>query len=189
MPHRRHRPSVHCDHTDPQERPIPERGLPGFATQKQTPARHPARRQGILEALDRIPCPQPPPGGNARPQGIRRPHRRKSPRSPHRRNPDRHRVDEPLRRPRHRRDRSRRRKSMGKGEATPHSGVAQQRPSDQPIPNGPSGTLLHPWREAAIWHTCTATQSFASSRHSSRTPGAEAGQPYLPDPASSPEIR
>lgn len=46
------------DHPDPQERPPPERGLPGRDRQKRDPALHPALWQGVVETLDRIPRPQ-----------------------------------------------------------------------------------------------------------------------------------
>jgi hypothetical protein len=36
-----------------------ERRLPGGDCEKRNPACHPALRQGVLEALDRIPCPKP----------------------------------------------------------------------------------------------------------------------------------
>jgi hypothetical protein len=53
MPHRHHQPRGHRDHPYPQERATLERGLPSGDCEKSKPARHPALRPGILEALDR----------------------------------------------------------------------------------------------------------------------------------------
>ena len=102
--------------------------LPGSACPKRDLARHPALRSGRLEALDRIPCPQPdrsePSHGlktnhcramDARLESIRGTHRRTRPGPPDRRNPHPHRTHEPLQRPRNGRDRSRRLMLTGKG--------------------------------------------------------------------------
>jgi hypothetical protein len=105
--HERDRPAGHRDHTDPQERAALEGRLSVGNRQKRNPPRHTELWQGVLDALDRIPCKKPYQGEDAMPQSLRRTHRRKRPRSPNRRNPDPRRTDEPLRGPRNGRDRSR----------------------------------------------------------------------------------
>jgi len=62
-------PTSHCDHPDPQERATVERGLPGRNRQKRQSARPTALWQGVLEALDRIPCPKPDRNEDAVPLG------------------------------------------------------------------------------------------------------------------------
>ena len=66
----------------------------------------------------------------ARPQSLRRTHRRQRPRPPNRRNPDTLRPDQPLQRIRHRRDHPRGVKPKGKGAVTPQTGFLQQRHAD-----------------------------------------------------------
>ena len=70
VPHDRHLPTGHRNHPDPQERAAMERGLSGSDRQNRDPPRHPALRQGILEALDRIPCGKPDQGKDALPQAF-----------------------------------------------------------------------------------------------------------------------
>lgn len=55
-----------------------DRRLPCCNRPERSPADHPTRRQGLLEALDRIPCPKPDRSEDAVPQGLRRAHRRQS---------------------------------------------------------------------------------------------------------------
>jgi len=59
------------DHSDPEELSALERGLPGSNRPKRNPARNPGLWQGVLETLDRIPCPKPDRGEDAVPQGFR----------------------------------------------------------------------------------------------------------------------
>ena len=71
LPRRRHRTRRHGNHTDPKERSGLERGLPGRQRPQRNPARHASLRPGILEAVDRIPRPQPRGGQDAMPEGLR----------------------------------------------------------------------------------------------------------------------
>jgi Transposase DDE domain len=111
----------HTDHPDPQERPVLESGLPGCVRPQRNPARQPAARPGILEALDRIPCRKPDRGKDALPQSLWRAHLRKRPKLPNRRSPDPRRPHEPLLRTRHCRDRPRVLSPEGKGAVTPQA--------------------------------------------------------------------
>jgi hypothetical protein len=65
LPQRHHRARWHPNHPDPQERSAMERGLPSRPGTQRNPARHAPLWQGVLEALDRIPCPQPDRGQDA----------------------------------------------------------------------------------------------------------------------------
>jgi len=65
LSHRHRRPKGNPDFSDPQERATLQRGLPGCTRQKRNPARHPALRPGVLEALDRIPRQMPDRGQDA----------------------------------------------------------------------------------------------------------------------------
>jgi hypothetical protein len=113
-----------------------EGGLPGGARPQRDPARHSALWPGVLEALDRLPRPQPDRGQDALSQGLRRAHRRERPGPPDSRDPHPRRHDEPLQRPRHRRDHPRGLTPAGKGAATPLASGLQQRPStgSSPMP-------------------------------------------------------
>lgn len=55
-----------------------DRRLPGCNRPERNPASHPTLRQGVLEALDRIPCPKPDGSEDAVPQGLRRSHQHQS---------------------------------------------------------------------------------------------------------------
>jgi hypothetical protein len=57
--HERDRPAGHRDHTDPQERAALEGRLSVGNRQKRNPPRHTELWQGVLDALDRIPCKKP----------------------------------------------------------------------------------------------------------------------------------
>lgn len=81
--------------------------------------RHSGR--GILEAMNRIPRPQPDRSENAVPQSLRRTHRRKRPRLPDRRNPGTHRAHEPLLSPWNGRNRPHGLISKGKGAIMPQA--------------------------------------------------------------------
>ena len=109
-------------------RPWKEDG-PAAVRAQRDPARDPPLRQGLLEAVDGIPCPKSDRGQDALPQSLRREDRRTRPRPPNRRSPHPHRPHEPLQRPRHRRDHPRGMTSSGKGAATPRARVPQQCPS------------------------------------------------------------
>ena len=82
LPHRHHRPTGCTDPSDPQARLTLEGGLPGGNGQERNPARHPPLSPGILETLDRIPCPKSHRGKDALPQSLRGAHRRKRPQPP-----------------------------------------------------------------------------------------------------------
>ena len=84
------------DHSDPQERPTLERGLPSGNDQERNSARHPPLWPGVLEALDQISRSKPDRGNDALPQGVRGTYRRERPRPPDRRNPHPPCTDEPL---------------------------------------------------------------------------------------------
>ncbi len=71
QPQRRHRTRRHGNHTYPKARSGLERGLPGCQGAQRNPARHASLRSGILEAVDRIPRPQPRGGQDALLEGIR----------------------------------------------------------------------------------------------------------------------
>jgi Transposase DDE domain len=58
------------DHPHSQERPTLEGRLPGRSRPKQNTPRHTAQRQGVQEALDRIPCPKPDQGQDPVPEGL-----------------------------------------------------------------------------------------------------------------------
>jgi hypothetical protein len=119
--HEKDRPTSHRDHPGPQKRATLERGLSGCLGTQRNPAGHTALWPGVLEALDRIPCPKSHRGQDALPEGLWRTHLSKRPRPPNRRNPNPYRTDEPLLGPRHGRDRSRELKPSGKGEVTPQA--------------------------------------------------------------------
>ena len=58
LPQRHHRARRHCDHSDPQERPTVEGGLPSRQGPQRTPVRHTLLRPGVLETVDGILRPQ-----------------------------------------------------------------------------------------------------------------------------------
>lgn len=64
---------------DPQKWPVLKGGLPGCPGAKRNPARHGPPWPGALEAVDRMPHPQPRRSQAAIPQVFRRAHRRPSP--------------------------------------------------------------------------------------------------------------
>ncbi len=78
-----------------------------------------ALRPGPLEATDGLPRPKSSGGADAAPQVLRRTHRLTRPRSPSRRDPHPHRLDEPLLGPRQGRDHARRLSLRGKGRTQP----------------------------------------------------------------------
>jgi hypothetical protein len=78
-----------------------------------TPARGAILRQGVLEALDTIPCPQPDQGKDALPDGLWRTHRCTRPGATDRQNPHPHCSHKPLLSPRRRRNRPCGRNSLG----------------------------------------------------------------------------
>ena len=129
------------------KRPTVERRLPSRNRPERNPARHTAQRQGVLEALDRIPCPKPDRGEYPVPQSLRRAHRSKESRQPDRRNVDPHHPHQPLQLPRHSRDHSRGLTTAGKGEVMPQASVVQQRQSKMVKahsvdPSGPLAVIL-----------------------------------------------
>lgn len=85
---------------DPQELDSPGTWIARRDRQKRSPERHPSLWQASLEALDRIPRPQPDRGKVAVPQSPRGVHLRRKPRRPDRRDPAPHRLRPPLRCPR-----------------------------------------------------------------------------------------
>ncbi len=61
----------HGNHTDPKEQSGLERRLPGCQGAQRNLTRHASLRSGILEAVDRIPRPQPRGSQDAMPEGLR----------------------------------------------------------------------------------------------------------------------
>jgi len=59
LPQCDHRTRWHRGHPDPKERSPVKRGLPSGPSPQRNPPRHAALWPRVLEALDRIPCPQP----------------------------------------------------------------------------------------------------------------------------------
>ena len=80
-----------------------------------------AKKKNVFQVYGANGCPQPDRGEDARPDGFRRTHRRKSPGPSDWRNPDPHRSDEPLLGPRNGRDRPRGLTTAGKGAIMPQA--------------------------------------------------------------------